>query len=644
MPIIFQRRRSAAPPVTPGPPVGGGDVDNTIVPALGRTVWNPGLYEGIPADNASGRADGAGGATQHGATIAAGASAATIQAALDGARDAATKSARKFVKLGAGVFTLNATLHIPSNVSLRGTINANGFTRDTILRHTNDGDMIDFQYGSELADGSWGSMLTVSPNAAKDDSTITVTNAAGIAVGDIIKIDAIRDGQRWGTQNDVFNPPSLGDWCWPFDTRWYIRKDYTSQIGGSPNSFPDAPGEGDAHRHISETKEVLAKNGNTLTIYDPGAPVIKGAPLRTWHYKTPQVYRSAALRSDVRRFAGVEDLKLEPSGSGQGRVTPIIMDQAAFCWVKNVEINGEVSGTWNGRILRLGSQTYRCEVTGCYIHGSSNYTPGANAYGFSIAGSDNYIHNNVSRKLNKPITFEGSCGGNVVAYNYVDQAIIGLSNTWQEDGIGTHASFCHNELIEGNHAPNVGPDGTHGSNGWLTMFRNYCVGRNVAGDGVVQSTGPLRCISVQAWQREMYSIGNVLLDPTIVGLYGGTLIQNKATYGSSPGGIGPAVYLLGFNALTPLGVDGPFSADDWDDGQSGLLFHRHLDYDAVTAALYDNSANPVKTLPASLHRSTAPSYFTSGGYTWPWVNPAGASHGTRVLTLPAKARYDAGQA
>lgn len=619
---------------------GGGEVDVSIVPTLGRTVWNPGIYEGIPTDSSTGRADGAGGATQHGSTIAAGATRATIQAALDAAAAVATKASRRFVKLGAGVFTVDGALHMPSFVVLRGTMS--GTTRQTILRQTNDGSLIDFQYGSELADGTWGSILTVSPNVAKGDATITVSNASSINVGDIIKVDAIRDGQRWGTQADVFDPPNLGDWCWPFDTRWFVRKDYTSILGGVRDEFPDAPGEGDAHRHVSETKEVLAKNGNVLTVYDSSAPIMKGSPMRAWHYKTPQAYRCAALRSDVRRFAGIEDLKLEPSGLGNGR-TPVYVDQAAFCWLKNVEIDGEITGSWNGRIIRFATNTYRCEMTGCYTHGSSNYAPGANAYGISIGGSDHYIHNNVSRKLNKPITFEASCGGNVVAYNYCDQAIIGLSSTWQEDAIGTHASFCHNELIEGNHAPNVGPDGTHGSNGWLTYFRNYCVGRNTAGDGVVQSTGPLRCISVQAWQREMYSIGNVLLDPAIVGLFD-ALIDNKATYGSAEGGVGPAVYLLGFNALTPLEVDGNFSSDDWDDGQSALLFHRHLDYDAFSATQFDNSSNPVKTLPASLHRTTAPDYFTAGGHTWPWVNPAGASHATRVLTLPAKARFDAGQA
>lgn len=622
----------------PPPPPVGGPVDVSIVPPLGRTVWNPGLYQGIPADDASGRADGVGGCTQHGATISAGASLATIQAALDAAAAAASASARKFVKLGAGVFTLSGKLHMPSYVTLRGTINADGFTRGTIIRNSHDGGLIDFQYNSELAQGNWGTILSVSPNVAKNETTITVNNAASIRVGDIIKIDTIRDGQRWGALVDIYNPPNNGDWCWPFDTRWFIRKDYNSQAGGAPDEFPNAAGEGDAHRHISETKEVLAKNGNTLTIYDANAPVLKGAPMRSPMYKTPQVYRCAAQRSDVRRYSGIEDLKLEPSGVGNGR-TPIEIDQAAFCWIKNVEIDGEITRSWNGRILRLGSQTYRCEITGCYFHGSSNYTPGANAYGVSIAGSDHYIHNNVSRKLNKPITFEGSCGGNVVAYNYVDEAIIGLSDSWQEAGISSHASFCHYELIEGNHAPNVGADGTHGNNGWFTMFRNYCRGLNGPG----AQTGPLRCISVEAWQREMYSIGNVLLDPALVSRVD-ALIESKATNGTATGGIGPAVYLLGFNALTPLGLDGNFSADDWDNGQTARLFHRHLDFDAFSNSQYNNATNPVKTLPDSLHRASPPDYFTRGGYAWPWVNPAAGTHAARVLTLPAKARYDAGRA
>jgi hypothetical protein len=49
---------------------------------------------------------------------------------------------------------------------------------------------------------------------------------------------------------------------------------------------------------------------------------------------------------------------------------------------------------------------------------------------------------------------------------------------------------------------------------------------------------------------------------------------------------------------------------------------------------------PNHTLPDSLYLPQKPAFFNAGsGYTWPWVDPVGA---TKLYTLPAKARYDAG--
>ena len=109
--------------------------------------------------------------------------------------------------------------------------------------------------------------------------------------------------------------------------------------------------------------------------------------------------------------------------------------------------------------------------------------------------------------------------------------------------------------------------------------------------------------------------------------------------GSAAGGVKDCVYWLG---AAPVLMTTNGAADDWDNGEAARNFHRHLDYDAFTASQYNNPANPEKTLPDSLHRTTAPDYFA--GYTWPWIDPAAGTHATRVKTLPAKARFDAGRA
>ena len=617
----------------------GGLIDASIVPALGRTVWNPGIYEGIPADNATGRADGVGGATQHGATIAAGASAATIQAALDAASAAATRASRRFVKLGPGLFNMGSTtLSMRKNVTLRGTINANGYTRDTVIRTINVWAIAFLpSEGFPNTQAEWGTIRSVTVDVAHGSSTVTVNDASNFNVGDIIQVDTLRDASDsvmtqyvYGSLPIVYNPPNDGNWCWNGDGWWFQRQiSGTDGIAGWPNSSS-------GWRTITESHEILAKSGNVLTVYDPNAPIIKGSPFRSPMYRSPEAYLLRGTRSDVLRYAGLEDLKIEP-GTTQGG-TAVYMNQSAFCWVKNVEIHGDNPNTnfVNAVWVHIAGQTHRCEVTGCYFHGFDGYGPGG-AYGIRLQGSDHYIHDNVLRQASKPIMLEHCGGGNVIAYNYVDEAY--LANGWPELAIGTHLAFVHYALYEGNWTTTMGADATHGNNGWITMFRNFARGHNTSAGSNPGS--PIRGVNVGGWLREMYSIGNVLIDPALADNLNAQIInpaiQPAGGY-ASPNPLA-APYLLGWG---PVLVGQKGNADEWDNGESGKNFHRHLDYDAYSASQYNNPANPIKTLPNSLHRATAPSYFS--GYTWPWVDPGAGTHATRVKTLPAKARYDAGRA
>jgi hypothetical protein len=75
------------------------------------------------------------------------------------------------------------------------------------------------------------------------------------------------------------------------------------------------------------------------------------------------------------------------------------------------------------------------------------------------------------------------------------------------------------------------------------------------------------------------------------------------------------------------------SGDRRDDGPAWQfrLSHQTVHWDPSSA---DHA------LPDSLYLSKEPDFFNAGsGYTWPWVDPVG---NTKLYTLPAKARYDAG--
>jgi len=152
----------------------------------------------------------------------------------------------------------------------------------------------------------------------------------------------------------------------------------------------------------------------------------------------------------------------------------------------------------------------------------------------------------------------------------------------------------------------------------------------------IETSAYERAISVDGWNWEVSSIGNVLWTPT-TSLDVDRLIWEPGL-GTNPLS-GVAVYLLGSNAWDPA-ARRKVGADFGDNGMAFRHFHRHLDFDYFTQTQYVNPNNPERTLPPSLYLESKPDFF--GSEDWPWVDPAGASHAERIKVLPAKARYDSG--
>jgi hypothetical protein len=593
-------------------------VDASIIPADRRTVWNPGIPGGIP--NVTTVHTTISAATYgNGTTDATSAINSAIQAA--GATAASTKQPQ-VVFLPAGTYRTSGAISIDrSNVVLRGA----GKGKTIINNQSVTAAAVEISGGQGYFKTT--PVVNVVGSIAKGAATIEVANAAGFAVGDILQLDQLADGVPDGPANGVALYP--GNWVWILDSWWSLRSPYANYggDGGLSGKFPDSA---NGYRPIAQQVEVLAKNGNVLTIYDPATGRGSPAHLNYPASQNPQVWRSAGQAGyDFVRYAGLEDMTVWSSANAGDAKDMIIMGAAAYCWIKGVETDGS-KNSWAGRHIHLFNGTYRCEVRQCYAHNSSNYNQGSNAYGIIYSGSECLIEDNVVRELNKPMVGETTGGGNVIAYNYVDEAIIGsLSNSWQETGINmSHGSFSHSDLFEGNHTPNVGVDSTHGNNGWGVMFRNWATGRNGSGG----TNTYLRAIYVDGWSREMTSVGNVLWQPGLSCDYLGIPTPAVNVVYNGP----KFIYLLGSNAWTPGSGNKP-GADNMDNGQAASLFHRHMDFDYKSNSVYDNPANPVKTLPASLYLRGKPAFF--GSSTWPWVDPGGA---TKVYTLPAKARFDAG--
>ena len=369
-------------------------------------------------------------------------------------------------------------------------------------------------------------------------------------------------------------------------------------------------------RSVSERVEVASVNtaSGTITVSTPLHWTFKSA--------TPYLAQIARVPGPVVKWAGIEDVALQggtnPGYNGQ-MAGGIDISNAAYCWVKNVQTDGTIGGM---HVSMTG--TYRCVVRDGDFHHSADYGFGHDCYGIVLrcGAADNLIENNIVSYMNKPIMFNVSGGGNVIGYNYADNSWADPP-AWQEVNIDTHCSFPHMELMEGNYAPHMGATTTHGNAGYLTYFRNYSSSQFAAppvANSTVKQTGNINAIQFDKGDLNMTVIGNVL----------GSNAANDL--GTAP--------VSQTYVSTDSNVAGIFTFGQGSDATSDVSYTSlwaHGNYDMVTPGVVWNSSITTHDLPASLYRSSKPSWWPASN-AWSWVGP---ELDPRVQTLPAKARSDA---
>jgi len=420
--------------------------------------------------------------------------------------------------------------------------------------------------------GTWtnlGSPVRLASDAQKGSKMLVVENAAGIVAGDMLHLDQLDD-------------PAV--------------------VQGKDCPYLKRGKEG-AWRSIGQMVEVAARSGNTLTLTSP----------LHWTFTRALGAEVVPLREPATRNAGIEDLRLRDGG--------IIVQYAAYSWIRNVETE-RVPGV---HVILAGA--YRFVLRDSYAHRSREYAYGGGSYGYSLEwqASDNLIENNIVYYMNKPIQFRSSGGGNVVAYNYVDDSWSqpdARGKFWfQELSIDSHCSFPHMELVEGNFAPHMGVASTWGNAGFITYFRNHASSQFRT---ITTPYGNVEAIQLDARVLGMNVVGNVLGKP---GLAGARYETSTAAMCADPV---PFVYRMNYDSA--LGYCK--FPDPWDSQAVDTLL-RHGNFDYVTGRTVWDPQNPNRTLPSSLYLSEKPAFF--GGAPWPWVDPIGS---IKLRELPAMKRFE----
>src|SRR5216684_484858 len=550
----------------------------TAIPPERITVWNPGVPGGILVR------------TTVCATISAstyGNGTTDAAAAINSALAACPSG--QVVMLPAGTYLVKSPIQLfKSNVVLRGA----GTGQTKIKLDPVAGQVPVIQIGVFWP--TYNPAVNVVGGLAKGAVSIPVQNASGFAAGDIAQIDQLDD------------------------TSYVLRGDNTWYKRG-PTSNVYGPASSGGYRSVGQQIEIGSISGNTLTITTP------------LHIKfdaafSPQVFLTNATSIGNRvDHSGVEHLYVTGGLSGN-----IDMLNCAYSWVLDVESDGNpATGSGMTGIHISVAHGFRNEIRQVYVHHATDINPGGTAYGVALTSqsSENLVEDSIMWYLNKPLSTQASGGGNVLAYNYVDDAIIAAQPWWQETSIdGSHASFSHFELFEGNWTPNLSVDTTHGNAGWHTFFRNYATGINAPPS---TATDSISAVNIHGWHREMTVVGNVLLQGKLV-IKGFQPVYESSNANFSSTADAAAAYRIGNDADPSLGYG------SLDDGTALRLLFRHGNYDAVTDGVVWDPSVSSHDLPPSLYQTAKPAFM--GSELWPFVDP---TRTPRVGVLPAKKRFDA---
>jgi hypothetical protein len=538
----------------------------SVIDASRRIDWSSaGIPGGIPSR------------TTNCATLNPGASAAQINSAI------ASCPAGQVVFLNAGTYNLNAGIDIQnrSNITLRGAgpgqtilvfsgwVNCSGMTGDICVRNAE----VNYS-GGPTHTASW------TGGYAKDATQITLSNTTGLAVGSVLFLDQLNDSNT--------------------DTGsvWVCSTINVCSIEGSG-------GGGRSGRDQTQLVRVTAISGNTVSI-SPG--------LHMPNWRASQ--SPGAWWGDTTiKAVGIEDMTVDhTASSGLGG---IYFFNAYNCWVKNVKsINATRNHVWL-------FQTAASVVRDSYFYGTKSAA--TQSYGVeSILASDNVVENNILQHITAPIISNGAVSGGVVAYNYLFDTYYSPAPDFMLASNVSHGVGVAMTLHEGNDGLSFLQDRVHGTQNFITAFRNRFIG--VEG-GKTRSTS---AIIVNAFDRFTNVVGNVLGTPGY---------HTQYEWNMSGSNVDRSVYVLG-----PGG-----------DPLTAATMLRWANYDTVTNTVQLNPnevpsglaqyRNPVPSsgaLPPSLYLSVKPSWW-GNAVPWPAVGPdvfGGDGPGGRSYRNPAHLCFD----
>lgn len=551
----------------------GGPVTNLIaasrVPSNSQTLpdsaWAAaGVTGGIPSASW----------TQCGSTITAGASVATIQAAINAC------TANHYVLLGAGAFpglSTNLAFSAKTNVALRGQgANSTFLTFSNAGSCTGTGCLI-FAGSADVhywGSGGQSNSATWSAGYARGTTTITLSTAANLLVGAPLELDQLADTSDGG-QIYICNDGNCSSGSAGFERNGRPQGQVVTVVSCSP---------------------ACPNGGSTAVTISPGLY------MPNWRSgQTPQAFWPTSPSYGI----GIENLSVDGTATSTS-AAGIFFFNCQGCWVKGVRSVFNGGGTGRAHFMAWGSP--HCEVRDSYFFGQNNWNL-ITAYGLEMNfTSDCKVENNIFQQVQAPIVMNSPNEGNVFAYNYALNERVSDHPTFFN-----HTIFCHAVqsfvLMEGNIGAGFYCDNSHGSHHFITNFRNRWLGYDI--NGTTAATGNSIPERIDVFSRFYNIVCNVLGDDR----------RPHTVYEANND---QAIYRIGQTDYTipnPLDVRTNQSLLRWGNYDSVNNATRWLASEVPTAeTTYPNSVPGSQTCPNSMYLAAKPSWWGSV-LPWPGVGP-----------------------
>lgn len=348
--------------------------------------------------------------------------------------------------------------------------------------------------------------------------------------------------------------------------------------------------------------------------------------------KSPQIWWSSSIKN-----SGIENLSLDHTNAGGYFGTAFI--NAVDCWAKNIRSMNA------NRAHIFGMDAARITVRDSYLYGTQNAA--SQSYGFETdVSSDWLIENNIIQHVSGPINLGQQASGNVAAYNFSINDYYtnnGSPTGWMQASQYHHAGGMDYNLFEGNDGAGFTADAIHGTQQFMTGFRNRWHGWEVGKNA--QTVG----VHVYAYNRYFNVIGNVLGEPNYHHVY--ECYATSATSSGCP--TEDNVFVMGFagNETYCNNCGGYGNVNNDVLVRSTLM--RWGNYDVVNNAsrfvssevpsglsLYANAVPASTALPTSFYLSGKPAWF--GSVPFPPIGPdvsGGSGPGGHSYSIPAGVCY-----